>query len=188
MDFEGMKLCNAYNVLTELESGLQVKLGLEKSTGFFYIGDSDNFIGEKADEFIDWLDKELDSTLRKTVQNAKDGFQNFVKREPTPSRYILGMTKAKNGFSYEGYMNVLQDYFKTANTKYQSALKHIRELKTRIPLTDRIVKDAYPSIGEDKTIIIIIEGCESSGYWFKDEYESKTIETSEDNNEVAENE
>ena len=189
MDCENMKLCNVCNVLQNLESGWQVKIGLEKSTGFFYIGDSDNFIGDKGEDYINWLDGELDKTLHQTVINSREMFQKHVMKEPTPAKYILGQAKAGNGFSYDGYMNILQDYFKSAVIKRQNLLKHMRELKTRIPLQKRIVKDAYLSISEEKTMILIIEGCETSGYWFRDEYDSKIIEKSEETyDEVNENE
>ena len=149
-----------------------VKIGMKHTSGFFFIGDKCKL----TDEFVDELDGRLVKILENKVKNAEDSLSNAISAIPTFSRYIAAQYKANGTFSdyrsYIAHINVL--WAKLDNYKKQID-DRLEDLRDRIPLTDRVILEAYPSIDPaiaEPMVILLIEGLETGAYSLLEEYEA----------------
>lgn len=195
-DYEKLIGMGVPKALAELkgESYDTVKIGCLDGSSFFYIGDTERFIPEddseadteagnvteddsEADNEIELVKavKELETLLlgifKRSIKSAKRHYDTNVNQYPTPSKYIMAQDRRGDGFSYQGYCNTLEDWFKSRYRERQKLLKLQEHFENRLQIFDRKVVEAYESTDDSTTVILLIEGYEKGKYWLKEEWD-----------------
>ena len=157
-------------VLPEINNrGGYIKLGC-KRPGFFFIG----LKRDLTDEKVDALDAGLRKWHKGKIASAKNELKSAIAAVPTPSKYISTMY-SKNGTF--GDWNSYVEFVNEAWAKLPKLKKKLdvfqENYEERIPLMDKVVVDAFPSIDPEypHQIIMLLEGCEEGEFWTLNEYE-----------------
>lgn len=151
-----------------------VKIGAESSTGFWYCGSIDEYIQTQGS-----IEYDLELRLRKRYNASNARMRGLIKKPETDlSDYLKALAKnAKRPEdikpTMEGYMSFVQDRINEINKRAEYTIQQRERRDHYIPLPQRIVKKAYPSIdyseGHDTTILLL-EGNENGTYWTQKEY------------------
>ena len=155
-------------VLKQLkEDGINVKVGAKNGTSFIFCGTASEFIAKSSTLELEYYNKAVNA-----VVNARKYLNRGIEAYLSPKDYIKTMYEESGGTdvgTYEHYIETLQRYFKKANNRKQRLTEVEDILENRTALLTRKVVDVYPSITEENTLILIIEGNEIGTFWDSEE-------------------
>lgn len=154
------------------EEDLTVKVGTEGGSGFFYCGRvadlKENF--EEIGENLLQIDKDR-------VTETENLMKRIKAKNIAPNEWVTAMYRRKGEFgTFDGYMEMLKQWFTDLEKVRIRLLDAKEQLKEAKPLSERTIVDAYKSIDEKATLIIIIEGRENGQFWTTEEYEGGGID------------
>lgn len=180
MTLKKLKGKNVIEVLNTVKDEYdEVKVGCVDGSSFFYIGDT-----SEASEY-GWCaeyEEILALKCKTTVSKAEKMVKTKTERLPTPRDYVMRSSSKPFNVSLQGYMNVLEDGFKTIMKSYARLMEAKEYKDKRLPLAERTVADIYESIENPKTVIILVEGSEYGDYWTREEFE-RGVEDGDDTDE-----
>lgn len=149
------------------EGNYGVKIGTKGGSGFLWCGEV-----AKAKTDMTAIENRVKAKYRTRLKKAKAHLSQMFTECPTVGRYAKTKYRYTGEFgSFEDYLASLPDYFselEKAKAKIERAEERLANL---VPLGDREVIDAYMSISEKDTAIIIVEGNESGDAWDTEEFE-----------------
>lgn len=179
---------------------LKVKLGANNGSGFVYCGhineiDIDTLDKSIVDAYKATYEKSL-ITIAHLTQKPK-GYHDFIKERNNRKRSKVARTIKENKgkplteqqereidkefdvsqLAYKCWLNELHRKLQTA-TDTKKSMK--RKIDTFTTLRSRKVKDAYKSITEENTYILIYDGSERGFAWTTEEFERGYADYGED--------
>ncbi len=140
-------------------------------SAFFYIGKPDGFNKTVSELDLHWY-----KTFSNRIKSAQVKLDNYKATKPSPNmtpitRKVWDTELGKNvetELKYEHFLAIWEKRVK----EYENQVEHAMEVFSKFkPFNAREVKQSYRNI-DDTANIVIVEGEESSRFWFKSEYET----------------
>lgn len=166
---------NFFERLYATEEEYRIRVGTVDGYGFFYIGTTT----ELKEKILD-IEEELRDDIRRIADDAKKEFNNYTRRDTSPSGYA-GRAYKRSGrpATREDYNEFVDNYFKELKQKFDAMKKAERKRDQRTPLSERTIVEIYKSISEEDTWIVIITGCDIGKYWTEEEYKKGATDENE---------
>lgn len=156
--------------------GDNVKIGTKDGGGFFFCGDKRKFM-----EKIEDIDIERRARLQHACNKAESTALAMCKAPHAGVEdYLAALLKNAKSVedinpTYDGYIAFVKRRIDEAKRKAEFAAKKKRQQEEYQPLEERIVIEAYPSVSEKDTTILLVKGGEVGWYWTTDECEKEMM-------------
>lgn len=159
--------------LPEIAERYRVKLGCKDGSGFVFCGDLTEEILSKVNrrelkkekKYLSDLEKKLEGTL------ASGG---------TVQQYATTKFRKEGSCGdAEDFMVFLDKYLKQIERMMSLIESHKERIRTWQRIADRFIVELYPSVAEEKTLIVLIEGDIQGDFWTSEESEAVYGESAE---------
>ena len=170
-----------------------IRIGAGNGSGFIYCGPIDeNAILKEADraraQTLELISKNFDqfrsvsselaeTTTKKAFSKLNDMvFEPLTEEEENEKKEKGEPTTAEKFKSDIAFMagsvveQVISEHMSKYSAKLNAVNKYFNRLRPWVDIMERPVTDAYKSIGEKRTAIIIFKGYEEGDYWDYSEY------------------
>lgn len=152
------------------DMGEKVKVGAEDGNAFFFCGETKTlaenlpFVNKRIKRSTEKAFKRAMARAKSEITNPDASLSGYLKKCARSADAIENMNP-----TMEGYMEYLEGCMNSAVKAAKAVVPHREKDENCSPLNDRIIKNAYKSITDDATTIVLVEGGENGWFWSEDE-------------------
>lgn len=152
------------------DMGKKVKVGAENGNAFFFCGETKvlaenlGFVNKRIKRSTEKAFKRAMARAKAEITNPDASLVGYLKKCARSADSIENMNP-----TMEGYMEYIKEHMNSAVKAAKAVVPHREKNESCEPLDKRIIKDAYKSITDDSTTIILVEGSENGWFWSEDE-------------------
>lgn len=156
----------------------EVRVGTKGGTSFIFCGPIKELRSSLSDLELKYYSKSVRAISKKKIK-----IDTMLGSFPTPESYSRRIYEGSFGTdvgTFEGWEEAVRKHFKLLQRNKQQLIGMETKHDNRIPLKNRILVDAYPSILEPDVWILLMEGSEDGNYWDRHEYVNGVNEDEEE--------
>ena len=163
-ELEGITVGKALELI-----GKNIKIGTKNGGGYFFCGDKEEFIYNLKD-----IERSRKSRLVTAHRKAEANAKAACKAPKAGVEDYLTSLFAKNSIeniepTYDGYVEFVKERMEEVKKKARYVTKKREQSEAYKTLRKHEVVEAYASISEPDTTILLIKGNEAGWYWTTDE-------------------
>lgn len=153
--------------------GNNIKIGTTNGGGFFFCGQTSDFVNNLED---------IERTRRTRLKNARKAAEMSVgamckSPKAEVSDYLMELLNTTESIehitpTYEGYVNFVQKRLHAVQKKSRNVTKKRLQAEAYEVLEKKTVVQAYLSITEPDTTVLLVDGDETGWYWTFEECEA----------------